>query len=210
MTRYGDWSQTLTGRRFYVFDPKPEDIVIEDIAGASAKICRFGGHSIAYYSVAQHEVIGSCIVEERTHNLLLAFGFLLHDSGEPYVGDMTRPLKMMPEMEPYRKAENNIIQVLADKFGVDLNHPTIKEVDDEMLATERKYFMVPLDGWHLKHEPLNIKLKPWTWQRAQREYLNRYYELCLRLEGIPKFATTLLKHARLLKLSSRALLSKDD
>jgi uncharacterized protein len=208
MTRYGDWSQTLTGRRFYVFDPHPDDIVIEDIAGSCAKICRFNGHSTVFYSVAQHCVVGSYIVEARTQNLLLALGFLLHDSGEPYVGDMTRPLKRMPEMEAYRNAESNINQVLAKKFGVDLEHHIIKEVDDEMLATERKYFMVPLEGWHLKHEPLDIKLKQWTWQRAQREYLNRYYELCLRLDGVPKLATTILKHTRLLKLSTIAFSSR--
>lgn len=208
MTRYGDWSQTLTGRRFYVFDPHPDDISIEDIAGSSAKICRFGGHSTVYYSVAQHCVVGSHIVEELTQNLLLALGFLLHDSGEPYVGDMTRPLKLMPEMEAYREAEHNINQVLAKKFGVDLTHPIIKEVDDRMLATERKYFMVPLDGWHLKHEPMIIELKPWTWQRSQREYLNRYYELCLRLDGAPRFVTSILKHTKLLKLSTIAFSSR--
>jgi len=208
MTRYGDWSQTLTGRRFYVFDPHPDDIFIEDIAGSSSKICRFNGHSTVFYSVAQHCVVGSYIIEERTKNLLLAFGFLLHDSGEPYVGDMTRPLKLMPEMEAYRNAEHNINQVLAKKFKVDLTDPIIKEVDDEMLATERKYFMVPLEGWHLRREPLDIKLKPWTWQKSQREYLNRYYELCLRLDGFPKVATTILKHTKLLKLSNIAFSSR--
>ncbi len=165
----------------------------------------FGAHN----SVAQHCVVGSHIVERRTRNLLLALGFLLHDSGEPYVGDMTRPLKRMPEMEAYRNAESNINQVLAKKFGVDLEHHIIKEVDDEMLATERKHFMVPLDGWHLKHEPLDIKLKPWTWQRSQREYLNRYYELCLRLDGVPRLATTILKHTRLLRLSTIAFSSRE-
>ena len=40
-----------------------------------------------------------------------------------------------------------------------LDHRIIKEVDDEMLATERKYFMVPLDGWGLRSQPLDIKLK---------------------------------------------------
>ena len=210
MKRYGDWAQTLTGRRFYVFDPHPEDIVIEDIAGSSAKICRFGGHSTVFYSVAQHCVVGSYIVEKRTKNLLLALGFLLHDSGEPYVGDMNRPLKHMPEMEPYRNAESNINRVLAEKFHVNLDHRIIKEVDDEMLATERKYFMVPLDGWGLRSQPLDIKLREWTWQKAQKEYLNRYYELCLRLNGFPKLATTILKHTKLLKLSTIAFSSRGE
>ena len=166
----------------------------------------FGAHN----SVAQHEVIGSYIIEERTKNLLLALGFLLHDSGEPYVGDMNRPLKHMPEMEPYRKAENNIIQVLSEKFCVDLEHHLIKELDDEMLATERKHFMVPLEGWHLKKQPLDLKIKPWTWQKAQREFLNRYYELCLRLDGVPKLATTILKHTKLLKIANMAFSSRAD
>lgn len=208
MPRYGDWSQTLTGRKFYMFDPHPDDIVIEDIAGSEAKICRFAGHSLVFYSVAQHSVIGSYILEQRTRNLLLAFGFLLHDSGEPYIGDMTRPLKRMPEMAPYRAVDSNLNQVIGKKWGVDLEHPLIKDMDDEMLATERKLFMVPVEGWHLRSKPLDIKIKPWTWQKAERMYLARYHELCLRLDGVPKLATTVLKHTRLLNLASKAFSSR--
>ncbi len=57
--------QTLTGRRMNPLDASPEDIDPDDIAGALANICRFGGHSRAFYSVAQHSVIVCDLLAER-------------------------------------------------------------------------------------------------------------------------------------------------
>jgi hypothetical protein len=181
-----------------MLDPYPEDLVIEDIAGSGAKICRFNGHSTVFYSVAQHEVIGSHVVEERTQDLMLALGFLLHDSGESYIGDMCRPLKKMPELQAYRDADDRLNLVIGEKYHVNLEHPIIKKVDEEMLATEREQFMIPVDGWFLKEKPLPIKIKPWSWQRAEREFLLRYRELRLRINGVPKLAAQALKYTSLI------------
>ncbi len=78
----GPFIQTLTGRRVNPLDAAPEDIDPEDIAGALANICRFGGHCNAFYSVAQHSVIVCDLLAERgaTPDELLAA--LLHDAAE--------------------------------------------------------------------------------------------------------------------------------
>jgi uncharacterized protein len=39
----GPWFQTFTGRAFFPLNPRPEDVVLEDIAHHLANICRFGG-----------------------------------------------------------------------------------------------------------------------------------------------------------------------
>jgi hypothetical protein len=86
--RRGDWMQTFTGRAFYPLDPRPEDIDPVDIAHALSLICRYGGHSSRFYSVAEHCVLMSHAVAPEH-----ALWALLHDATEAYLGDMIRPLK---------------------------------------------------------------------------------------------------------------------
>lgn len=45
----GPWVQTYSGRQFYVADPRPDDVSIEDIAHALALLCRYGGHCRRFY-----------------------------------------------------------------------------------------------------------------------------------------------------------------
>lgn len=68
---------TYTGRTFYPFDPRPEDICIEDIAHSLSNMCRFCGHVREFYSVAEHSVRGASHLYG-----LNALQFLLHDAAE--------------------------------------------------------------------------------------------------------------------------------
>ncbi|MFJ8826957.1 hypothetical protein ACIREE_34950 [Streptomyces sp. NPDC102467] len=88
----GRWLDTSSGRRVNLSRPSPESIALEDIAGALSRICRFGGHTSEFYSVAQHSVLVSEVVADmgRPDLRLLA---LHHDSHEAYLGDMPTPLK---------------------------------------------------------------------------------------------------------------------
>ena len=61
----GPYLQTVSGRWVNPFDPDPEQLDAGDIARALANQCRFGGHCRVFYSVAQHSVIVSRLVEER-------------------------------------------------------------------------------------------------------------------------------------------------
>ena len=40
----GPWIETFSGRLYYLLDPRPQDIVLADIAHSLARICRFTGH----------------------------------------------------------------------------------------------------------------------------------------------------------------------
>jgi len=79
---------TCTGRRVHIADPLPDEIDIEDIAHGLSHVCRFAGHVPLYYSVAQHSLLVSELLDERT-----AMWGLLHDASEAYLHDLTRPLK---------------------------------------------------------------------------------------------------------------------
>ncbi|MGZ4252327.1 MAG: hypothetical protein ACXVR2_03560 [Solirubrobacteraceae bacterium] len=61
----GPYLQTVSGRWVNPFDPDPAQLDAGDIARALANQCRFGGHSRVFYSVAQHCVIVSRVVEAR-------------------------------------------------------------------------------------------------------------------------------------------------
>lgn len=70
--RKGDWSQIGhaadgTARQFYPFDPRPEDVHIEDISLSLSRQARYLGHTRSDsegLSVAQHSVLVSLRVEE--------------------------------------------------------------------------------------------------------------------------------------------------
>src|SRR6266496_3875421 len=96
-----------SGKWFNVFNPKPEDVDIRDIAHALSNQCRFTGHTKEFYSVAQHSVLVStfCAPEDA------AWG-LLHDASEAYLSDIASPVKKHPDFGPfYLEAEKRITDV---------------------------------------------------------------------------------------------------
>jgi hypothetical protein len=173
----GPFIQTLSGRRVNPFDAAPEDIDPADIARALSNICRFGGHSRAFYSVAQHSAIVADLLEARgaTPGELLAA--LLHDAAEAYLGDLPHPLKHRSELGAgFRAAEKRLEAVIAERFTLPDAAARIKPLDRSLLATERRIFSEVT--WHWPEldgaEPLDLEIEPWSPARAQEEFLRRY------------------------------------
>lgn len=130
--------RTFTGMVINVFDPKPEDICIEDIAHALSNICRFNGHSAKFYSVAEH-CIRCADAIENPRNRMAA---LMHDAAEAYIGDVPTPIKRM--LSDVYKYEYRLMEVIAEKFG--FKYPLCLEVeaiDRAMLHKEWKELMLP-------------------------------------------------------------------
>jgi uncharacterized protein len=205
--RIGDWMLTFTGKQFWPLAPQAEDICIEDIAHALAHLCRFNGHVQHFYSVAQHSVLVSVIVERRlsqtAHPLStngsegescktfhgrplneLLLKALLHDGPEAYIGDMVRPLKQ--SMPDYRAAESEIWDALCRRFGMTYDlPPCIKEADNIALMTERRDITVPTaHKWSLqdKYPPCEEKIYPYMPQAAKTSFLHRFEQLGGKLQ----------------------------
>ena len=172
----GPFIQTLSGRRVNPLDASPEDIDPADIAGALGNICRFGGHSRGFYSVAQHSIIVCDLLEERgatTDELLAA---LLHDAAEAYLGDLPHPIKHRSELgAAFREAEQRLEAVIAVRFDLPDAKARIKPLDRALLAAERRIFSE--ESWHWPEldeaERLEIEIDPWPPELASSRFRER-------------------------------------
>lgn len=167
------WIQTFTGKKFPLFDPKPEDINIRDVAHALSLICRFGGHVRTPYSVAEHSIRVSLEVPRRD-----ALWGLLHDASEAFIGDMSSPLKRSAVGDRYCDVEALIMRAVCDKYGLPHAMPdSVHLLDQVLLRTEqRDLFEYPIE--HLGGPtPLPDIIRPWAADTAENLFLLRFRDL---------------------------------
>lgn len=187
--RDGPYIRLLSGRRFHLRDPRPEDFRPADVAHNLAGINRYTGAS--RYSVAQHCVVAARCAERFYADAVrppdgrrewLPAAMLVHDVAESAYGDMSSPLKSMcPEYKALEAAADRAVEA---RFNVQfVGDPLVKEIDDRMWLTEsRRLFgdaaledyvgpLTPFDG-----APLDWFL-PWSAERAEREWLRELARL---------------------------------
>jgi hypothetical protein len=179
----GPYLQTVSGRWVNPFDPDPAQLDPDDIARALANQCRFGGHCRVFYSVAQHSVIVSELVEQRGGDADDAFAALMHDATEAYLGDMPHPLKhRSPLGAAFKEAEDQLEDAIRGRFAIKPGVPAIKLVDRALLATERRAFSA--ETWHWPEldgvEPLDLELTAWSPDEAAEAFARRYAQLDAR------------------------------
>lgn len=156
--REGNFVETFSGRRFYPFDPSPDEVRLADIAWGLARTCRFGGHCRHFYSVALHSLhVGSELADRGPRMELYG---LFHDAGEAYIGDVPRPIKV--EFDGLARAEDRILEAVWTAF--DLAPPTEEEwaavmaADDRLLAYEAAELLA--DGsWAAEPPDLDYELR---------------------------------------------------
>jgi len=169
--RRGDWMQTFTGRRFWPLDPAPGDIFIEDIAHALSRLCRYNGHCLRFYSVAEHSVHLARHVSRAS-----ALWALLHDASEAYLADIPRPLKA--HLPGYAEMERRVMAAVAQRFALPPEMPEeVKRADDRIIGDERANLSQCEARWTVHHEPLGISLFYWGPERAEAEFLTLFREL---------------------------------
>ena len=157
-----------SGARFHLLKPRPSEIAIEDICWGLSHICRFTGHCLKFYSVAQH----SCLVSDLLPDELKLEG-LMHDGSESLASDISSPLKSI--LPQYKELELKIESVISKKFKLKFPFPAdIKLADMRLLVTEFRDLMPASDYKDFPFAPLDKKIVPWTSARARIEFMNRY------------------------------------
>lgn len=179
-TRIGGCIQTYTGLAFYPADPRPEDVDIRDIAHALSNACRWGGHCSRFFSVAEHSVNVSMLVEPEH-----ALQALLHDATEAYVVDVPRPLKKMLG-DVYATLEKRVWDAICARYGMPCElHESVKKADDDALLAERNALLgVPhVEVWGENSCVMDgafaarISVVGVTPVSAEKHFLRRFIEL---------------------------------
>lgn len=172
-----------SGGLFDFDDPYNSHFTIEDIAHNLSNLCRFNGACDVFFSVAQHSVNTSRIIQSRR--------MLAHDGAEAFYGDMTTWLKKLcPDYRAHLEVGEDAV---AERLGLERGMTDeMKRADHLALAVERRYLFrnVKLadsdDGFHhikgLSVEDVDAAealmcMTPWTPRFAANAFLERWEEL---------------------------------
>jgi hypothetical protein len=153
--------RTFSGTWFNAFEPTPEMINIEDIAHALSHQCRFGGHLPRFFSVAQHSVMATFMVQDEDR-----LAALLHDASEAYLVDIPRPIKN--KLSNYKEIEDRVMNVISRKYG--FAWPLVEDVkkaDEAMLHKE--WYDIMLSG--------NPHFECLNQGDSKQQFLKQFYNL---------------------------------
>lgn len=147
--RKGDWIETFTGQQFYILDARLGEIDPRDPLHALCMLCRFGGHTKHFYSVAQHSLIVWQYLRDNGYGLYIQLLGLIHDFTEGYMVDLPRPIKgIFPE---YGEAEDNLFNTIL--AALKIKEPTkhewdiIKNADNTVLFHEANVLNMNKNKW---------------------------------------------------------------
>lgn len=158
----GAFIRTLSGKFVDVQFPTPDMFEITDIAHGLAGEFRWCNQTEEYFTVAQHSIEMS-----RRAPYKLRLAALLHDAPEFILKDLPKPVKLL--LDEYKRLEDGVMQVIANKFGVTFPFdPEIKRLDTILLEWEYKNLMLG------ERERFFVVMSP---RVAKEAFLKRYYEL---------------------------------
>lgn len=169
---------TYTGKKIEdLTDLRPADVCLEDIARHLSKEQRFGGACHQdFYSVAQHSVLVSYLVQPR--NAILG---LFHDAAEAYIKDIPTPLKRKLG-HVYKNIERRALLAIGEAVGLGdalAELPIdIKIADSIALATEFRDLFQDGRGRKIENvEPHPDKIVGLPPRMAYGMFMHRWQEL---------------------------------
>jgi uncharacterized protein len=174
----GPYMMTRSGTKFYFLDPRPEDIVLEDIAHSLAMQPRYNGHTDNHYSIAQHSVnVAERVARMRTDSFgdskVVVLQGLLHDAAEAYTGDIVQPLKILLGSTFY-DIEHSIERALFQRFSLGQYpaDPIVKRAD----IVEFEQEMLQLAPFRRECAP-EFEYRKLSAEAAKVLFLNKFKEL---------------------------------
>lgn len=143
------WIETHTGKKFEFLNPTPEMVCIEDIAHALSNLCRYGGHSSRFYSVAEHCLLCEELADHDGCADSIRLLALTHDASEAYCQDVVRPLKGL--LPGYKAIEGQVEAVVDEYLGLTnlraKHRVRCKSFDVRSLVAEASALMHCNNGW---------------------------------------------------------------
>lgn len=146
------------GGMFDLMRPSPDDVSLAVIARALSQLCRYGGHTSRFYSVAEHSLVLATWFAGRGETLLARYA-LMHDAAEAYVGDLVRPLK---RALPYHETvERGVRRVIFRRLGLHMSGdiPAAVQDADTRIIRDEIAALIPAATWSGPDvEPLGVQL----------------------------------------------------
>jgi hypothetical protein len=166
--------QVHSGKFIDLLNPDPYNFSINDIAHALSQLCRFGGHTKEFYSVANHSILVSINVPAED-----ALTGLMHDAAEAYCQDLVGPLKA--HVSAYSDIEAGIWEALAWRYKLPVELPqSVKDADLILLATEKRDVIEVNNRWDCilaSVIPLRQRIHPLSMKAAYAVFVRQFHSL---------------------------------
>jgi hypothetical protein len=174
---------TFTGKKFRPFDPDPETINIDDIMHALANQPMYLGHTMEFYSKAQHCVLvaENCHPEHALHGLL-------HHAADAYLPALDCRIWGRKFSKPLVRAAKHLQRLIYRKFGLKPGyHNCVIRAEGVVSATERRdmlQFPTAFLARYRDHanlesqvDPLPRVIQAWSPTMAERKFFVMFHRL---------------------------------
>ncbi len=163
----------FSGRYVNPLELRASDVCIEDIAHHLSLCCRYTGACPYHYSVAQHSLYVSQLMEEKySGSKMMALAGLLHDAAETYLNDMASPVKHDPRMKFYRDIEHETGLMIFCVFGLDPKLMSLtKPSDDDVFFSETRAW------WDDTGLPRAVSVNHRNAHAVEADFLDRFKKL---------------------------------
>lgn len=183
--------ELITGSRFYFSRPEWD---IGAIAHSLSLQCRFTGQCRKFYSVAEHSVLVSRIMEELGGDPMEG---LLHDGVESVLADVARPAKLM--LKDYKALDVALDASMRKSFSLpEAMTDACKLADQLALLLETRALMPSkgeiednfVSGYGFTPElkvignKLTYQVQCWTSDNAKEKFMQRMTDIRRRLRGL--------------------------
>lgn len=178
--------ELVTGCRFYLNNPLWD---IGAIAHSLSLQCRFTGQCRKFYSVAEHSVLVSRIVEDL--GLGDPMEGLMHDAVESVLADVVGPAKQL--LEDYKLLDAALDSSMRKAFALpEAMTEGVRRADQLALLIEAKALM-PSKGAqgyvddpqiHAEANKLTYQVQCWTSDNAKEKFMTRMSDIRRRHRGL--------------------------